>query len=99
MPWQDTAGRYLEALAPDDRHLYREVAIIVARQNGKTETLVPLITKRIRAGRRVMHTAQNREPPREVFGRVAAAMETHFPSELRSKPRFANGQEEIRLVN
>lgn len=104
MPWQDTAARYLEALAPDRRHLYREVAIVVARQNGKTTLLVPLIVKRLRAGRRIMHTAQNRELPREVFAQVAdivSSDESIFPvrNGRTVRPRFANGQEEIRLAN
>lgn len=104
MPWQAMAGRYLEAQAPDKRHLYREVAIVVARQNGKTTLLVPLIVKRLKAGRRIMHTAQNRELPREVFAQVADAISAD-PSLLRMRngrsvrPRFANGQEEIRLAN
>lgn len=103
-PWQETAGRYLEALAPDGRHLYREVCLVVSRQNGKTENLIALIVKRLRAGRRIMHTAQNRDLPREVFSRVAEIMETDltlFPTRngRPTRPRFANGQEEIRLAN
>jgi hypothetical protein len=50
-------------------------------------------------GRRIMHTAQNRELPREVFGRVADVFEEFYPGELARSPRFANGQEEIKLVN
>lgn len=105
MPWQETAARYLEAQAADDRHLYREVAVVVGRQNGKTTELVPLIVKRLRKGRRMMHTAQNRELPREVFGLVADALAEHdaklFPRRKGRVigPRFANGQEEIRLTN
>lgn len=105
MPWQETAGRYLEAQAADGRHLYREVAIIVARQNGKTKLLIPLIVKRLLQGRRIMHTAQDRNLPREVFGVVAELMwEKHtrlFPARngRATKPRYANGQEEILLSN
>ena len=36
MPWQEVAARYLTALGPEG-HLYREVCIVVARQNGKTK--------------------------------------------------------------
>jgi hypothetical protein len=97
-PWQETAARYLTARA-GDRWLFREVAIIVARQNGKTTLLVPLIVRRLLDGHRIMHTAQNRELPREVFGMVADIMLDHYRFELRGKPRFANGQEEIRLRN
>jgi hypothetical protein len=103
MPWQECAACYLEALRPDGRHLFGEVAIIVGRQNGKTTILIPTIVKRLRAGRRIMHTAQNRELPREVFGQVADIMGDS--GELLKRrgrvvmPRFANGQEEIRLAN
>jgi hypothetical protein len=71
----------------------------VARQNGKTTLLVPLIVQRLLAGQRVMHTAQNRELPREVFGLVADLLVKQHRELLRSAPRFANGQEEIRLKN
>jgi hypothetical protein len=105
MPWQQTVGRYIEGMGADGRHLYREVAIIVARQNGKTELLVPLIVKRLLEGRRIMHTAQDRSLPREVFYRVAEIMWSKhaslFPrrNDRPTKPRYANGQEEIRLTN
>jgi hypothetical protein len=99
MPWQVTAGRYLMALGPGKTWLYPEVAVIVSRQQGKTTLLEPLIVKRLRDGARIMHTAQNRELPREVFAVVADIMQEHYGDELRAKPRFANGQEEIRLRN
>lgn len=106
LPWQEVAARYIEAKAPDpDRHLYREVAIIVSRQNGKSTILVPLFVKRLLAGQRVMHTAQDRALPREIFGIVAELMwENHpelFPMRngRRTKPRYANGSEEVRLTN
>jgi len=103
MPWQETAACYLEAQRRDGRHLFGEVAMIVARQNGKTTELIPLITKRLRAGRRVMHTAQNRELPREVFGQVADILGDSGELAMRRgrpiMPRFANGQEEIQLAN
>jgi hypothetical protein len=103
--WQETAAHYLEAINARGRHLYREVAVVVARQNGKTTLLVPLIVKRLVAGRRIMHTAQNRELPREVFAQVAEIIERYYPELLLQRngrvvrPRFANGQEEIRLNN
>lgn len=99
MPWQVTAASYIEAQGPKAQWLFPEVAIIVGRQNGKTEVLVPHICRRLLLGRRIMHTAQNRELPREVFGRVADHMMSRHRGELATKPRFANGQEEIRLRN
>lgn len=99
MPWQATAGLYLEAVTKTGTWLYPEVPIVVGRQNGKTEILKPFICHRLRNGRRIMHTAQNRELPREVFGEVAEHMLAAHRLELASKPRFANGQEEIKTRN
>jgi len=103
-PWQKVAARYLTALGQGDAWLYRHVAIVVARQNGKTRLLVPLIVSRLRMGHRIMHTAQDRNLPREVFSEVADIMGSS-PGQLAIKngrivmPRFANGQEEIRMKN
>ena len=103
-PWQKVAARYITALGPGDRWAFRHVAIVVARQNGKTRLLVPLIVSRLRMGHRIMHTAQDRNLPREVYSEVAEIMGAR-PGELATKggrivmPRFANGQEEIRMKN
>ena len=104
LPWQETAARYIEAVGPGGRPRFREVAVIVARQNGKSKLLVPLIISRLRQGRRIMHTAQDRALPREVFYEVSDVMsedQTLFPQRngRPTRPRFANGQEEIRLNN
>src|SRR6188474_1670074 len=61
-PWQSTAARYLMA-QQDGRWRYREVCIVVARQNGKTTLLIPRILWGLAQGRRIVHTAQNREIP------------------------------------
>ena len=60
MPWQDTAAVYLTARDADDLWLFREVAIVVGRQNGKTTLTKPLVLERLLAGRRIMHIAQVR---------------------------------------
>lgn len=99
MPWQKTAARYIQALGPKDRWLYREIGVVVARQNGKTTLLRPLIVARLRAGRHIMHTAQDRSLPREIFEMVAEVMEAKFSDEIKGKIRIANGQEHIRTVN
>jgi hypothetical protein len=94
MKWQDTAATYLCARGPAG-WMFREIAVVVARQNGKTELLVPRILLDLRAGKRVIHTAQNRTLPREVFLRVASLLdldETKFV-------RYANGQEMIMMSN
>ena len=95
LPWQERAGRYLTATGPDG-WIFREVAILVARQNGKTELLVPRILMDLRAGKRIIHTAQNRTLPREVFMRVAWLLKA---KELQRQPRQANGQEKIEMRN
>lgn len=96
-PWQLTALRYATARF-GSTFLYREVAELVARQNGKTEKLRPIIVRRLRDGRRIMHTAQDRTLPREVFDAVADDMERHYADELVAIRR-ANGQEEITTRN
>lgn len=104
-PWQKTAARYLTALGRGDAWLYRHVAIVVARQNGKTRLLVPLIVSRLRMGHKIAHTAQDRNTPRDVFSEVADIMVRLYHDELAVRngrtlmPRFANGQEEIHMRN
>jgi hypothetical protein len=104
MPWQESAARYLTATSKDGMHLYREVCIVVARQNGKTALMKPYIVQALKAGRRVLHIAQNRELPREMFGLVADALsaEPDLFQTRRGKiiwPRYGSGQEEILLKN
>jgi phage terminase large subunit-like protein len=99
-PWQELAGKYLTAKGQGDRWLYREVAIIVARQNGKTTLLVPLIMQRLLDGQSIMHTAQNAKLPREVHEMVATLLQEHYPDKLPRKRAisYAVGHEEIRLL-
>lgn len=104
MPWQETAARYLTAKGADGRLLFRETAIVVARQNGKTTLMKPHIIRGLRDGKRILHLAQNRELPRYMFGLIADAMsedEALFPKRRGRTiwPRYGSGQEEISLVN
>jgi phage terminase large subunit-like protein len=46
-----------------------------------------------------LHSAQNRELPRESFLVIADILETRFPQRLAARPRRANGQETIRMRN
>ena len=87
-PWQQYALDLIYSADEQHRWKYREVAIIAARQNGKSEILVPLILDSLERGERVLHTAQDRQLPREVFEKVAA----HSNGEIRR----TNGQENIR---
>jgi hypothetical protein len=95
MPWQAIAGRYLAAVN-GERWRYPEVCIVVARQNGKTSLLLPHILQRLRMGRKILHTAQNRELPRQTFLTIAGVLAgSDFISEIRQ----ANGQETIKTIN
>jgi hypothetical protein len=104
MPWQVEAAKYLTARGPDNRRLYSEVCIVVARQQGKTTLMKPYIVQALRAGKKVLHIAQVRELPRIMFGIIADALsETPdlFPRR-RGKiiwPRYGAGSEEIVLTN
>jgi hypothetical protein len=93
MPWQLLASRYLTATGKDG-WTFREVAIVVARQNGKTKLLVPRILMDLRAGKHIIHTAQNRILPRQVF--FAVAQQLNKTGEIpKGGYRQANGQERI----
>lgn len=95
MPWQTVAARYLTAM-DGKRWRYRDVAVIVARQNGKTALLLPRILMGLAAGERILHTAQNRELPRDTFNAIAAVI-VGQPDVL--EIRMANGQQTIRMAN
>lgn len=107
MPWQDIAARYLTALGQGDRHLYREVCIVVARQNGKTHLMRPLIVGELRKGKRILHIAQTRDLPRQMFNLIAGELDESLFLKQRGKggkmhtvwPRHGAGQEEILLAN
>jgi hypothetical protein len=94
LPWQSIASRYITA-THGEHWQYAEVSVVVARQNGKTKLLVPHVLQRLGMGRKILHTAQNRTLPRQVFMEVARSLD---PARVFSV-RYANGQEEIRLKN
>jgi hypothetical protein len=102
-PWQKIAARYITGLVERprgrpkkddvDAWMFKEVCIVVARQNGKTETLMPRILMGLKAGETILHTAQNRRLPRKTFLRLAGMIAAH--PDLDYNIRKANGQEEI----
>src|SRR5688572_3526445 len=83
-PWQRYGLDVAMSVDMDERFLYREVAWIAARQNGKTEKLLPRIKWALDRGRRIIHTAQNRLLPRSVLLKLGKA----YPD---AKVRYANG--------
>ena len=96
MPWQTLAAKYLTAKRKDGSWAFPEIAIVLPRQNGKTTLLKPRIIAGLLAGERIMHTAQNRELPREIFNEVAETVPMDL---MRHAPRVANGQERIDMQN
>ncbi len=96
-PWQKTVGKYLYALGPRDQWLWPEVAVIVARQQGKTSLLLPHILHRMTMGRRVLHAANHRDLPRtSVFTKLVDIVLDRFPGAV---IRRAAGSESIELKN
>lgn len=103
MPWQVLAADRAMQIKPDGKWLHQTVAAVVARQNGKTT----LAARRILAGlylfgdHGIIHLAQDRALPREVFAEVATLISdtTDLNRHLakRGGLRFTNGQETIRL--
>jgi hypothetical protein len=98
-PWQETAARYLTATNAQGNPLYREVAIIVARRNGKTTLLLPLIVSRMLEGQQITHAAQQLRLPDEMFRQVVDVFERHYPGLIPKKRGISwrAGQEEIRI--
>jgi hypothetical protein len=98
-PWQATVSHYITALAPGVGWLYREVATVAARQNGKTSIMKPLIVGRLLAGHRIVHAAQDLKLPREMHEEIATLIEEDYPEYLpkRRGVKYGVGQESIHL--
>ena len=103
MPWQQLAAHRAMAVHPDGSWCHRTATIVVARQNGKTT----LAARRILAGlfalgdRQLLHLAQDRALPRQVFTEVADIIsespDLHRYLKARGGIRTANGTEAITL--
>ena len=105
MPHQVIAAQYLTAIGPDNKRLFREFCAVMARQNGKTTLMLPFIIESLRAGRKIMHIANNRNLPRMMFDLIATELsknDSHLFTRRRGRivwPRYAAGTEEIFLTN
>jgi hypothetical protein len=93
-PWQGYGLDVMLSVDEDWQFIYREVAIIAARQNGKSKILIPRIRWALEQGRRILHTAQNRDIPRNLFLELAAGYQAG-----EARIRYANGQESIYTEN
>ena len=67
------------------------MCIVVARQNGKTTLMMPIIIQALRDGKRIVHIAQNRNLPRQMFDLIAGEICTGHRT---SCPRAA-GQDHL----
>lgn len=99
-PWQGTASRYLTAKGPTGHPLYREVCIVVARQNGKTSLLLPIVVKALIEGKHVLHAAQTLKLPGDFHRVLTEVIGRHFPELLPAKRGISwrAGQESVRLT-
>lgn len=99
--WQRYSHDVALEINADGTWHYPDVALAVARQNGKTDGVlaIRILAGLLLWGERVLHSAQNRELPREVFLEVAGHLERLFRDHLVGRPRRANGQEQLRMKN
>ncbi len=96
-PWELDAAAAMYARS-GDRWQFPDVCIVVARRNGKTTLVLPRIIEGLRRGEKILHTAHNRDLPRETFVLLASLASKLFP-EFELKVRWANGQEIVELNN
>ena len=101
-PWQRHVADVALEVDERQRWLHRVVVLAVARQNGKTAWAA----RRILAGlfafddSRILHTAQDRAMPREVFEELAGIIDGSRSLRRHVKSiRYANGQESVKLRN
>ena len=104
LPWQVYAANNALQLNPTGRWAKRGVGLLVARQNGKTKLLAGrilagLFAPQLAGERLILHTAQDRTVPREVFEALVETIDA-VPAFRKRIPkrgiREANGQERIR---
>ena len=101
LPWQRLAlDRALVRVG--DKWAHSEIAFVAPRQNGKSELLIARILAGLLWGweRLVLHTAQNRSLPRDLFEQLAELATGHRDIAKRiASLRWANGQERLVLKN
>jgi hypothetical protein len=97
MPWQTIGAESLMATGPDG-WLYPEFAAIASRRNGKTELLLPRLHDDLNRGRHIIHTAQNRTLPRQVYMRLGWHYESKHPDQV-VHFKQGSGMEELALTN
>lgn len=99
-PWQRHVLAVSLELDPSGHLAYRYVGLIVARQNGKTTILEVRILGGlfILGDSKIVHTAQDRALPRQMFESLVGYIESVPALSRRVQTiRETNGQEHIRL--
>lgn len=101
-PWQRHVCDVASEVDDDGHWLHRLVGVIVGRQNGKST----ILEARILAGlflfndSKIVHTAQDRALPRQMFERLIGVVESQPALARRvAQIRETNGQEAIRLTD
>lgn len=101
-PWQQWAVIHLGELLPDGRPRFRQVLVIVARQNGKTHlcTVLALYWLFVERQALVFGTSTSLEQAKEAWqAAVDLAQETPALAARSRRPRIANGQEVFPTVD
>ncbi len=101
LPWEKHVHNVGLEIGDDGKFLHQLVALVVARQNGKTSGV---LVRRIIAGlfilgdRHILHAAQNRAFVLDTFREVVAAIESSpwLKREIK-KVRWSTGAESIEL--
>lgn len=103
LPWQQHALTVGMEVLPNGRYRSQTVAVVVARQNGKTRgLLIPRIAFQLFMEPRTLtvHLSADRAVPRTHFEELVELV-TAVPALSRQikRVRLANGQEELKLKN
>lgn len=101
LPWQLWLALHILELLPDGTFRYRQVVILVARQNGKTHLLRCLVLyfMYLRGVRLVLGAAQSLDIAKEAWSLACEMVEDtpDLKAELQAIRR-ANGEQELRLI-
>lgn len=101
LPWQRELVIRAMELTPDGMYRFRTVLALCGRQNGKTTLIKTVALWRlfIDGAALVMGAAQTRDVAKEAWKRACMSIDAspELLTEMSSKPRTVNGDEEIRL--
>jgi len=100
LPWQQFLAHEICKIREDDKWYFKEVGVIIARQNGKSTFMQLMILWRMFALEQKLqvHTAHKLNTSSEVFWKVEATVDSfaHFRDRFEKKYE-SKGMQEIRL--